>query len=287
MRTGLYSVAELFGNRHIEQLVIPEIQRDYVWKKQQVEHLLASILGNFKAWQMELTSPTLMAHGNDSSTDSRATDRKMQSLQDDFAQFYARRVHSTNIGFIYAYSDNDLPGQFFLIDGQQRLTTIYLVLLAVASQDNELKERFRARYCLCSGAPDESKTVVPTSLDYRLREHTARFLHQWVHRLLETGHRLAQVKDQSWYLQRLNEDITVRNLLANHETILDRLKDELSDEKLPKFYEYLEDLVQFWYFDTNESAQGEELYIYLNARGESIADNENTKGGFRLLANKC
>lgn len=29
MRTGLYSIGELFGNRHIEQLVIPEIQRDY------------------------------------------------------------------------------------------------------------------------------------------------------------------------------------------------------------------------------------------------------------------
>jgi hypothetical protein len=282
MRTGLYSVAELFGNRHIEQLVIPEIQRDYVWQKTQVEHLLASILKNFKAWQIELKSPTLMALENDSNTDSRATDRKMQSLHEDFAEFYARRVHATNIGFIYAYSDNDLPGQFFLIDGQQRLTTLYLVLLAVASQDNELKNRFRARYCLCSGAPDEAKTVVPTSLDYRLREHTARFLHQWVHHLLETGHRPPQVKDQSWYLQRLNEDITVRNLLANHETILARLKDELSDEKLPNFYEYLEDLVQFWYFDTNESAQGEELYIYLNARGESIADNENTKA--ELLA---
>jgi hypothetical protein len=282
MRTGLYSVAELFGNRHIEQLVIPEIQRDYVWQKTQVEHLLASILKNFKAWQIELTSPTLMARGNDSNADSRVTDGKMQSLQEDFAEFYARRVHATHIGFIYAYSDNDLPGQFSLIDGQQRLTTIYLALLAVASQDNELKDRFRARYCLCSGAPDESKTVVPTSLDYRLREHTARFLHQWVNHLLETGHRPPQVKDQSWYLQRLDDDKTVRNLLANHETILDRLKDELSDGKLLKFYEYLEDLVQFWYFDTNESAQGEELYIYLNARGESIEDNENTKA--QLLA---
>jgi hypothetical protein len=282
MRTGLYSVAELFGNRHIEQLVIPEIQRDYVWQKTQVEHLLASILKNFKAWQIEVNSPTLMGVGKDSNADSEAKDGKMQSLQDDFAKYYARRVHATNIGFIYAYSDNDLPGQFFLIDGQQRLTTIYLVLLAVASQHNELKDRFRPRYCLCSGAPDESKTVVPTSLDYRLREHTARFLHQWVHHLLETGHRPPQVKDQSWYLQRLDDDKTVRNLLANHETILDQLKVELGDGELLKFYEYLEDLVQFWYFDTNESAQGEELYIYLNARGESIADNENTKA--ELLA---
>jgi hypothetical protein len=282
MRTGLYSVAELFGNRHIEQLVIPEIQRDYVWEKPRVKHLLASILEKFKAWQIEVNSPTLMPLGNDSNTDSEAKDGKMQSLQEEFAEFCARRVHATNIGFIYAYSDNDLPGQFFLIDGQQRLTTIYLVLLAVASQDNELKDRFRARYCLCSGAPAESKTVVPTSLDYRLREHTARFLHQWVHHLLETGHRPPQVKDQSWYLQRFDDDITVRNLLSNHEIILDRLKNELGDGELLKFYEYLEDLVQFWYFDTNESAQGEELYIYLNARGESIADNEKDKA--QLLA---
>lgn len=60
MRTGRYSLAELFSNRHIEQLVIPEIQRDYVWGEPQVKHLLDSILRNFGAWRQEWAAPTPM-----------------------------------------------------------------------------------------------------------------------------------------------------------------------------------------------------------------------------------
>src|SRR5690606_13000417 len=43
------------------------------------------------------------------------------------------------------------------------------------------------------------------------------------------------------------------------------------------FYQYLEDFTEFWYFDTNVSEQGEELYIYMNARGEQMQSNENIK----------
>lgn len=278
MRTGLYSMAELFGNRHIEQFVVPEIQRDYVWGEEQVQHLLRSILDNFRAWRQEQVSPTLKVVRRDSDA-SPGGGGEIQSLQTGFAEFHARRIHSTNVGFIYAYSDNDLPGQCFLIDGQQRITTIYLALLATASRNDDLKERFRARYCLCSNTSDD--TVVPTRLDYRLREHTTQFLHQWVwYLLLDDAGR--PVKDQSWYLRRLDGDTTVQNLLGNYKTIETLVEEALSEDELTKLYDYLEDLVECWYFDTNESEQGEELYIYLNARGESIADNENIKA--RLLA---
>lgn len=275
-------MAELFGNRHIEQLVIPEIQRDYVWGKQQVEHLLGSILENFNAWQQEQMAPTVKVLRSDSVAGAGSGDGDLQSLQADFAEFHARRIHSTNVGFIYAYSDNDLPGQCFLIDGQQRLTTLYLSLLATASRNEDLKERFRARYCLSSPESDGTNVTTPTRLDYRLREQTTQFLHQWVRHLLDAGDTPPPTKDQSWYLQRLDGDNTVKNLLGNYETIQARLNLGLADSEAGSLYEYLEDLVECWYFDTNESAQGEELYIYLNARGESIADNENIKA--RLLA---
>jgi len=277
MKTGLYSLAELFGNRHIEQLVIPEIQRDYVWGKQQVEHLLNSILQNFKAWRQEQGSPSLVVVRKNPTTDEGARDNEVQSLQSEFAKFYARRIHATNVGFIYAYSDQDLPGQFFLIDGQQRLTTLYLTLLATAAKHKDLKERFQARYCLNNREPDAAKAWTPTRLDYRLREQTTQFLYQWVNHILESEEPPTQTKDQSWYLKRLDEDTTIESLLANYETIEVLLNQELSNGERSRFYEYLEDLVVCWYFDTNESAQGEELYIYLNARGESIADNENRK----------
>jgi hypothetical protein len=281
MRTGRYSMAELFGNRHIEQLVIPEIQRDYVWRPNQVEHLLASILGNFKAWQQEKVEPSLKVIQANQKKGEELPSDTIQSLQDEFAAFHARRTHATNVGFVYAYCDGDLPGQYYLIDGQQRLTTLFLALLAVAARNAELKERFRARYCLSSLEPSGREGAVLTKLDYRLREYTAEFLHRCVDYFLGDPAATGQMKEQIWYLQRFERDTTIRNLFDNYATIQKLIEPALLDAGPANLYEYLEDLVECWYFDTNESAQGEELYIYLNARGEIIAGNENLKA--RLL----
>lgn len=276
--TGRYSMAELFGNRHVEQLVIPEIQRDYVWGKDQVKCLLDTILNNFKDWNLARGQLSVRLNSPDDIQGRPKSEEEIQSLKDDFASYYAKRFHATNIGFIYAYSDGDLPGEFFLIDGQQRLTTLYLILLAVAACNTDLKERFRARYCLQSPRADENDSPVGTKLDYRLREHTADFLHHFVPYLLENPDSVAAVKQQSWYRHSLGDDITVINLIENFSEIYKMI---LKGNE-PELFEYLEELVDCWYFDTNESAQGEELYIYLNARGESIAENENRKA--KLLA---
>ena len=243
MRTGRYSMAELFGNRHIEQLVIPEIQRDYVWRPEQVEYLLASILGNFKAWQLEKAEPSLkVIQANQNSGEELPADT-IQSLQDEFAAFHARRTHATNVGFVYAYCDGDLPGQYFLIDGQQRLTTLFLTLLAVAAKNADLKGRFRARYCLGSLAQSGGEEAVQTKLDYRLREYTAEFLHRCVEYFLGNQTATSQLKEQIWYLQRFEEDATIRNLFDNYTTIQKILESAWSDTQPADLYEYLEDLV--------------------------------------------
>jgi hypothetical protein len=114
-----------------------------------------------------------------------------------------------------------------------------------------------------------------------LREHTAGFFHRCVDYFLDNPNATKQMRDQSWFLERFNGDITIRNLFGNY-TVIQNLLSLLPDTQSLSLYEYLEDLVECWYFDTNESAQGEELYLYLNARGESIADNENLKA--QLLA---
>ena len=284
MRTGLYTLGELFGNRHIGQLVIPEIQRDYVWQAAHVRHLMASLTGNFHAWREAVATPAVELVAVQADAARRTSDpAEMQSLKEDFNAFQARRRHATNIGFIYAYCDADLPGQYFLIDGQQRLTTLYLALLAVASGSAALGERFRARYCLADSTPTTLDNVAATRLDYRLREHTSTFFRRCVGYHLQHGDGAGDISEQSWYLRRLETDKTISNVTANYATIESLLRSAggVSESLRADFFNYLENLVECWYFDTNESAQGEELYIYLNARGESIADNENLKA--RLL----
>jgi hypothetical protein len=281
MRTGRYTLAELFGNRQIEQLVIPEIQRDYVWGKDQTEHLMESILGNFDHWIKARANPQSdLAQGLHPQNRERDESEKDTILKE-FNEFYARRRYSTNVGFVYAYSDADLPGQFCLIDGQQRLTTLYLALLVTAAKSDNLKSRFKARYT--HGQHRDfaaTDSVSPTKLAYRLREHTARFLHCFVSHCLNTNSG-EPITDQSWCLHRFTNDATAQNLITNHTVIQALLVDPSPHRDPAQLFGYLEDLVDCWYFDTNESSQGEELYLYLNARGESLAENENMKA--RLL----
>ena len=51
MKAGKYSIKELFINRYVEQVVIPEIQRDYVWGKREVEGLLNSVLEDYEKFK--------------------------------------------------------------------------------------------------------------------------------------------------------------------------------------------------------------------------------------------
>lgn len=108
MKAGKYSIKELFNNRYVEQIVIPEIQRDYVWGKKEVEGLLNSIQEDFEEFK---TGIEIILQPNLES-----------EIQIAFEQFYKKHKFSCNIGFIYAYNDPKYTGKYFLIDGQQRLT---------------------------------------------------------------------------------------------------------------------------------------------------------------------
>ncbi len=146
MKAGKYSIKELFNNRYVDQIVIPEIQRDYVWGKKEVEGLLNSIKENFEDFKKGIEI-------NQISKDD-------EEINKAFEQYYKKQKFSCNIGFIYAYNDPEYSGKYFLIDGQQRLTTIYLLLLVLASEKLEFREKFTKLYTL-SGLP---------IIDYRVRE---------------------------------------------------------------------------------------------------------------------
>ena len=48
MKTGRYKLKDLFDNKEIDQIIIPEIQRDYVWTKDNVKGLLNSIFSHYE-----------------------------------------------------------------------------------------------------------------------------------------------------------------------------------------------------------------------------------------------
>lgn len=248
MKAGKYSIKELFTNRYVEQVVIPEIQRDYVWAAKEVEGLLNSILEDYKGFEKGFETASQSNIDND--------------IKKAFEQFYKKQVFSCNIGFIYAYNDPEYSGKYFLIDGQQRLTTIYLLLLVLASENESFREKFEKIYML-SNSP---------VIDYRVREASHHFLKEVVTKYKDNG---IVIEDQSWYYNEFKNDKTITSIVSNLKTIHHFITDnELVTED---FINYVQDYIEFWYFDTNISEQGEELYIYMNARGEQMQENENLK----------
>ena len=124
---------QLFTTPEVEQIVIPELQRDYVWGERNVRGLLTSILNNYGAMESQTLS---------------IKDACGEPLSHDLTEYlneeYMRLRYNTRVGFIYAYHDRTLFGQYYLIDGQQRITTIFLVLLALYRRYDA--EQFRRNY---------------------------------------------------------------------------------------------------------------------------------------------
>lgn len=258
MKTGRYSVKELLTHNEIKQIIIPEIQRDYVWKAKNVTKLLNSITKHFcKKEQDQIT------------IEVKGEQIKSGSVKEYLQKEYNRLLFNTKIGFVYAYHDTEYAGKFFLIDGQQRFTTLYLLLLAIYVKSNK-KEDFKTLYF----------TNNVLKIDYKVREHSHDFMAAFVKNELSEDVKDIKLSNQ-YYKNDYEEDETIVNLISNYNTIKQLLNSNESVIKTKNnyddFIEYIEDYVEVNYFDTNISEQGEQLYLYMNSRGEFLTHQELVK----------
>ena len=248
MNSGKYQLKSFLTDHNLDQIVIPEIQRDYVWREVNVIKLLESIKLN--ADRQKSISQTI-------------SDEQLNQLPPEAREILIRGLEDKkqfcNVGFIYAYFDPELAGRFILIDGQQRMTTLFLLLLSKCVQEGR-EDYFRRSYFQDGNL----------KFDYKVREEAHEFLYNFVNHILD-GNTLSEVDDQHWFFNEYETDSTIGSLLRNYRIILDFI----ANNKIS--LEYIEDYIEFWYFDTNKSKQGEELYIYMNSRGVAVSANESIK----------
>jgi uncharacterized protein with ParB-like and HNH nuclease domain len=248
MNTGKYTLKSFLTDHNLDQIIIPEIQRDYVWQEENVTKLLISIFENSKK-QSEISQGT--------------TEEELNLLNPVLKETVMRELEKNknycNIGFIYAYYDPDFAGRFMLIDGQQRMTTLFLILLSLSVKEKK-QDLFRRSY-LKDGI---------LKFDYKVREASHDFMLNFIEHIL-IGKDITSVIDQYWYFSEYKQDVTIQSVFNNYKVINDFIV--INDLSL----NYVENYIEFWYFDTNKSKQGEELYIYMNSRGESVSACENIK----------
>ncbi len=202
-------------------VIIPEIQREYVWGNNTV--VLKKFLEDL---------------------DKTAKEKK-----------------DINIGFLYSYQPNN--EDLFLIDGQQRFTTLILLAFYCAIKENKFGEF--------------EKLMKSHSFSYRVRSCTERFLKNLFEnpKCIEKRNITKAIQNAKWFLpNKYNHDVSIKAMLSTFNII-----EEFVEGKKSKSitYDFIIDKIYFWYFNIKETSQGEELYITMNSRGESLTNAEQIK----------
>jgi len=181
-----------------------------------------------------------------------------------------------NLDFIYGYTEISVGAQeiFIPLDGQQRLTTLWLMHWLLAPRTEV-------------GLRDDIKEYL-SQFTYETRISSKRFCAALVNQSLSIDEEFlisVQIVDSPWFMASWTDDPTVAAMLNT----LDTLQDEFIN--IPNAWQLLteENRITFDFIDikSEEFKLTDELYIKMNSRGKPLTPFENFKAQFSgLLASK-
>ena len=265
-------------------LIVPEIQREYVWGNNEHQILKLFIEDIQNGYEQNAKNEELV----DIQERISNVNSKYKSSIDDLINKLHSKEREINIGFLYSYRPDyyifkDANEDVYLIDGQQRFTTLFLFLFYFA-----IKEGKRDEFIHLFRFNEEKGSI---AFDYRVRTLTHQFLIDLI-RNVKNEEDLLNIRYKTWFLKSYDNDPTVKAIVGNdndknqglfpilHQYFHDKTKDK-------NYYDYIKSSVKFWHFKTEETSQGEELYITMNSRGQGLASNESIRAQlFKNLENQ-
>jgi len=260
----LNKMQELSVNQLLNRynFIVPEIQREYVWG--QYFEKPESVINNFFS---DLSKQFNTAIDNSKSVLPINENLDYWTITQGIITEYNKQ-EPLNIGFLYSYLpnyhlENQIRHDVYLIDGQQRFTTLFIMLFFYALKENKKEDfvnLFRFEY-------DFEKIA----FDYRVRDLTHNFILELVHKCNKFSD-IDDLENKTWFLKDFKKDVTINSILGT----IKLLKRNYS-EMPTGFFNYLSNKVKFWHFKTETTSQGEELYITMNSRGQALVDYENIK----------
>ena len=169
-----------------------------------------------------------------------------------------------NLDFVYG-DVSATDATFRPLDGQQRLTTLFLLHWYVAQR-----------------AGVDLDEVRWASFSYATRHSSRRFLEELVKATLphERGTVAEWVRDQPWFHYGWENDPTIRSMLV----MLDAIEESFGPLDAANLWERLTSqeapAVSFYVLPIEEMGQGDVLYIKMNSRGKPLTPFENFKALF-------
>lgn len=259
-----YSLSQIFSKDFV--IAIPDLQRDYCWGletydkngKQQGE-LVTGFLSSLKNnWQERLGSEGF-----------------------------------TPMGLIYGY---EWPkGTYQLCDGQQRITTLFL-LAGELYRNSLVSDDAKANLynILVKQSVGEFDGAVTSGLIYSIRETTVYFLSDLISNYLlsdnsqlpfysledrQKYHSVLRHRGRpAWYFLEYDNDPTIQSMLGAIFTIQKFLEESFCDSiSISSFAKVIANQFSFIYYDMGNRMRGEETFVVLNTTGEPLTTTENLK----------
>ena len=156
------------------------------------------------------------------------------------------------LDFVYGSIEGD---KFIPIDGQQRLTTLFLLHLYFAKKESKDCEYLKGfTYETRSSSREFCEKLVDADIDFNKDEISL------------------AIKNCSWFMPFWENDPTVKSMLVMIDAIHDKFKNS-------NFYDRLEN-IKFSFLELKEFGLTDDLYIKMNARGKPLSEFENFKAKF-------
>jgi hypothetical protein len=153
------------------------------------------------------------------------------------------------------------------LDGQQRLTTLFLLHWFVAVKENKLD--------------NELKNIL-TKFTYETRTSSREFCIDLINKGIVYDDEKTiskQIIDSSWFFLSWKRDQTIKSML----TMLDAIQQTFHNET--EVWEKL-NKISFHYIELQNFGLSDDLYIKMNARGKPLTDFENFKAKYEQHINK-
>ena len=233
-----YSLADLFGGD--TKIIIPDLQRDYCW-------------------------------GDNAVVDRKTT--KTKELVSDFVKniielFEEKADSSLTMGLVYGYEQPHTHIQ--ICDGQQRLTTLFLLLGYI----NKNCKGIFDDYIISEQERDDD---FEPHLQYAIRESTLYFLSDLSRNVfISRNTEVCDIKLSNWYFNEYEHDASIQSMIAALETI-ENVFTTLDFGQYQELGYFVLNNLKVLYYDMDNRSRGEETYVVINTTGEPLSPTENIK----------
>ena len=220
----------------VEEIVIPIIQRDYAQGRKSQERIRNEFL--------DALHSTLSSYNPDAECP----------------------MNPVTLDFIYG--DITENGEFIPLDGQQRLTTLFLLSWYAARKEGVPSDRCKHlkhfRYKTRPSAEAFCESVVEYCPE------------NWAEKISD------QIRDEAWFPSSWNHDATISSMLV----MLDAIQTKFKDVK--GIWNALEcGAVSFYFLPISKMGLTDDIYIRMNSRGKPLTEFEHFKalllGGLRAM----